>query len=298
MMADERESGSRHYIEQVVRSNLGNLIEAWRAAGEPQKAAACAQLAVAQGVWSHPWQRHRDHVPGLTAQPLHDTGGFWFTGLLEERFPEIRAEISSMVDSAEVVLFRDGRWQENVSAALPVTRAALEQMPEVTTFNPGTITISRLSPGTHLTQHGATNAVLRLYLPVSGAEGGWIRVADETVHWTEGRCVVLDDSFERELKHDGATDFLVLILDLVHPGLDPAHRIRLLPGPTTAEERVVAFMRERGIEELSYRDGEVMLHPGEEMRQLIFQYMRAADVAGVEFDGEQARWLQPAAETA
>jgi aspartate beta-hydroxylase len=254
---------------------------------EHDKAAACAKLAVAQGIWSHTAQRPRDLIAGLAAKPLHDPGEFWFTGLIEERFPEIRAEI--LAADGDGCLFSDGRW----CASLPVTQAVLERIPEVTTFNPGTIVLSRLRPGTQVKPHcGATNAILRLYLPISGIEGAWMRVAHEVVAWWEGRCVVLDDSFECEAEHRGTEDFVALVLDMPHPELDPAHRARLVGNRLTAQERIAAFMRDRGIAEVSYQDGEVTLHPGAEMRQLIFQYMRAAGVAGVEVGGDQIRWLQ------
>jgi aspartate beta-hydroxylase len=125
-----------------------------------------------------------------------------------------------------------------------------------------------------------------------------MRVADQAVPGEEGRCFVVDDSFEREIKHDGREDLVVLVLDMAHPGLDPAHRARLQASRPTPEDRIVGLMRERGIDGISYLDGEVVFHPGEEMRQLIFRYMRAAGVTGVEIDGDQVRWLQAAAESA
>lgn len=294
-MTEQRESGGHRYLEQVARGILGDLIGAWYAAGEPEKAASCAKLAVAQGVWPHASQRPRDYVPGLAARPLHDPAGWWFTGLLEERFPEIRAELLAVEGMTDVCLFAEGRWHDEVCAAVPVTRAVLEQIPELTTFNPGSIVLARLRPGTHVMPHcGATNAILRLYLPISGTAGAWMRVAHEVVGWEEGRCVVLDDSFECEAKHEGTEDFVALVLDMAHPGLDPAQRTRLLANRLSPKERIAALMRERGIEAVSYHDGEVSLRPGEEMRQLIFQYMRAANVAGVEVDGDRVRWWQAA----
>ncbi|GIH03432.1 hypothetical protein Rhe02_14990 [Rhizocola hellebori] len=298
-MTEQLESGGHRYLEQVARGILCDLIDTWHAAGEPERAAECAKLAVAQGVWQHAAQRPRDLIAGLSAKPLHDPVGFWFTALIEERFPEIRAEILAAVGSVEACLFGEGRWREDECAGLLVTRAVLAQIPEITTFNPGTIAISRFRPGTRVVpQCGATNAILRVYLPISGIEGAWMRVAQEVVRWEEGRCVVLDDSFEREVKHEGTEDFVALVLELVHPDLDPAHRARLLNHRLTPEERIAALMRERGLEAVSYHDGEVTLHPGEEMRQLVFQYMRAAGVSGVEVDGDRVRWWQATTESA
>jgi aspartate beta-hydroxylase len=137
---------------------------------------------------------------------------------------------------------------------------------------------------------GSTNAVLRVHLPIVVPPGAWIRVAEQMVTWELGRCLVFDDSFEHEVRHEGTEDRVVLILDVAHPDLDDAHRQRLLANRPSPEERIVAFMRDRGIASVSVRDDDVTFTPDADMRQLINQYLTAAGLFGAEFDGEHVRW--------
>ena len=56
---------------------------------------------------------------------------------------------------------------------------------------------SALTPGTHiLKHHGPTNKKLRVHLPLVGAKGSELRVADTILRGEEGKCMVFDDSFE------------------------------------------------------------------------------------------------------
>jgi aspartate beta-hydroxylase len=309
-MAEEK--GTRRYIEQVARNNYGSLIDTWYATGRADEARECAALAVRQGVWDHLLQRDRDHVPNLTAQPLHDPDQFWFVSLLEERFPQIRDEICRVLDAPidpvqptledgwlvergswrQAYLFREGQWQEDVCAHFPVTRSVLAEIPEVTTFSPGVILVSRLSPGTHIVPHcGSTNAVLRVHLGIVVPDGVSIRVAETTTTWQEGRCIVFDDSFEHEVHHDGDSDRVVLILDMAHPDLSDAHRARLLANRPTPEERIIAFLRERGLSRVSIRDGNIVFSPDPATRQLVGRYMSAAGVAGARRRGDDIEWV-------
>ena len=66
---------------------------------------------------------------------------------------------------------------------------------------------SCLKPGTHLRPHcGSTNTRLTAHLGVVIPPGCSIRAADETREWTEGECIVFDDSFEHEVHHRGDSD--------------------------------------------------------------------------------------------
>ena len=47
-----------------------------------------------------------------------------------------------------------------------------------------------------------------------------IRAGDEWREWAEGECVVFDDSWEHEVRHDGASDRVVLLINFWHPDLD------------------------------------------------------------------------------
>jgi aspartyl/asparaginyl beta-hydroxylase (cupin superfamily) len=304
-------SGTRQYILQTARRYYGNLIDAWHYGGRTEDAWACAELAVKQGVWAHPMQRAREYVPGLDARPLHEPAQFWFIASLEEHYPQIRAEIEHVLDSTvdpvrpttddaalirrgswkQAHLYRDGRWQEDVCAHFPVTRSILAEIPEVSTFNPGVVTVSRVAPGSHIMPHcGPTNAVLRVHLPITIPAGVTIRVADEWMTWEEGKCLVFDDSFEHEVRHEGTEDRVVLILDTLHPDLGGDQRDRLLQRRLTTEEQIIAFMREGGLERVDLDGGEIVLHPDATLRELVERYMVATGIDGVELRGDEVVW--------
>ena len=79
---------------------------------------------------------------------------------------------------------------------------------------------SRLRPGMHLPAHcGLTNYQLTVHLGVRIPPGCTIRVASETRTWTEGRCLVFDDSFVHEVWHRGEQDRVVLLARFWHPDL-------------------------------------------------------------------------------
>ncbi|SES26888.1 aspartate beta-hydroxylase [Lentzea xinjiangensis] len=303
--------GARAYLEQMVRRYYSGLIDAWHYAGETEKAMESAAEAVRQGVWDQPLQRAREHIPGLSAQPLHDPAEFWFTSYLEESYPQIRAEIEQVLDTPldpvapstndaglirrgawkQAHLFRDGRWQNRVSERFPITTAILERIPDVTVLSPGVITVSRVTPDTHIMPHcGPTNGLLRIHLPIKIPAGVSIRVADQVLQWEEGKCLVFDDSFEHEVWHRGTEDRVVLILDVLHPELSGDHQERLLRRQHNFEEQIVSFMRERGLRQVRVQDGEVVLTPDDTVRQLVETYLSGIGITGAELDGEEVQW--------
>jgi aspartyl/asparaginyl beta-hydroxylase (cupin superfamily) len=312
------DTGTRSYITQMARRHFGNIIDVWNYGGRTDAARECAELAVKQGVWPNPLQRAREFVPGLESKPVHDSSSLWFTGYLEEQYPQIRAEIEAVLDTAgdpvkptvedgaglihrgtwkQGHLFKDGQWQDEVCEHFPVTTSILKEIPEVTTLGPGVIMISRLTPGTHITPHcGPTNAVLRIHLPIKVPPGAAIRVGEEWLEWSEGKCLVFDDSYEHEVRHDGDTDRIVLILDALHPDLQGRHEERLRQRRLTFEEQIVAFMRERGLERIDVRDGEPTFYPDAATRDLASVYMNHTGIVGAELDGDTVVWHRRGAE--
>ena len=79
---------------------------------------------------------------------------------------------------------------------------------------------SALTPGTHIIKHhGPTNKKLRVHLPLVGAEGSELRVADTIVKNKNGEVFAFDDSFEHEAWHRGDATRIVLVFDVWHPDL-------------------------------------------------------------------------------
>ncbi|SHF86386.1 aspartyl/asparaginyl beta-hydroxylase domain-containing protein [Streptoalloteichus hindustanus] len=303
--------GTRAYLMQMVRRYYGNLIDAWHYSGQPERAWECAEQAVRQGVWEQPMQRAREHIPGLAAQPVHDPSQFWFISYLEENYARIRAEVEQVLDQPldpvrptvedralirkgswkQAHLFRDGRWRDEVCARFPVTASILEQVPEVTTLSPGVITMSRVSPGTHIMPHcGPTNAVLRIHLPLIIPAGLTLRVAGQDLRWVEGKCLIFDDSFEHEVRHDGTEDRVVLILDMLHPDLGGDQRERLLQRRLTFEEQMVDFLKEHGMDRMETRDDGVVFRPNPTVRDELAYYMAVTGVTGAELRGNEVVW--------
>ena len=101
-------------------------------------------------------------------------------------------------------------------ARCPVTTRLLKALPRSYQH----AFFSALTPGTHIIKHhGPTNKKLRIHLPLVGAAGSELRVAEHHVGNKEGECMVFDDSFEHEAWHKGVDTRVVLVFDVWHPDL-------------------------------------------------------------------------------
>ncbi|MHB8659678.1 MAG: aspartyl/asparaginyl beta-hydroxylase domain-containing protein [Solirubrobacteraceae bacterium] len=183
--------------------------------------------------------------PDLDRRPWWEPGAFALAIDLESHFPEIRKEIRALDPSMfapeseriprtgdwDVVFFYErGRRHDEVCAACPATTRAIEGEGAVRTAA-GLIYVSRMRPGTHIQPHrGPTNLRVRCHLGIAVPDGDCaIRVEDQSRRWSEGRCLVFDDSFEHEAWNHTTEDRIVLIVDLWHPGLSSAE-LHLLAG--------------------------------------------------------------------
>ncbi|HYM78080.1 MAG TPA: aspartyl/asparaginyl beta-hydroxylase domain-containing protein [Candidatus Dormibacteraeota bacterium] len=179
-------------------------------------------------------QRPEFYIPGLRTQAWYDPAEFPWLAALERAHPRIAAECIELAKAGVLEKRpegRGGRWatshlyflggkSEELCARCPETSRLIEQTPGATSA--GLVYFASLAPGTHLEPHcGPTNARLRCHLGVRIPEGCSIRVGAETRQWTEGKCLVFDDSFEHQVWHVGTTVRLVLVLDIWHPDLTP-----------------------------------------------------------------------------
>ncbi|HEV8578099.1 MAG TPA: aspartyl/asparaginyl beta-hydroxylase domain-containing protein [Thermoanaerobaculia bacterium] len=139
----------------------------------------------------------------------------------------------------------------------PQTMRLLRTIPGVKTAF-----FSILSPGKHIPPHrGAYNGILRLHLPLlvpEPRESCWIRIGAEVHHWTEGRCLIFDDTFNHEVRNDTSGYRVVLFVDFARPLKSPFHRINetFLNMAAFAPFLREAGARQRTWEEAFYR-GEV-----------------------------------------
>lgn len=187
----------------------------------------------------------RRHYPGLESRPFHDPVDFPLVAYLEENSSAIKTEVLALEANAfhpeaetierrgnwDVVFFYDrGRRIEETCEACPTVTYAIDHFPTMRTIT-GLIYISRLSAGTHIAAHrGRTNFRLRCHLGIVVPEGDCaIRNGGETRSWQEGRCLVLDDHFEHEAWNHTASDRIVIVMDVWHPGLTETE-VELLKG--------------------------------------------------------------------
>ena len=81
-----------------------------------------------------------------------------------------------------------------------------------------------MTPGTKVWSHvGPTNTRLRLHLGLKVPKSNeklFLKVVNDTIHWTEGKAFIFDDSFEHEVEHNAESIRMILIADFWHPDLD------------------------------------------------------------------------------
>ncbi|MEB3338353.1 MAG: aspartyl/asparaginyl beta-hydroxylase domain-containing protein [Leptolyngbyaceae bacterium] len=119
----------------------------------------------------------------------------------------------------------------------PETTKLVEQIPDLTSAG-----FSVLAPGTHIAPHtGYPDGLLRCHLGLVVPEDCALRVADQTKTWTEGKCLVFDDTSEHEAWNRGATTRVVLLIDFKAP-------IGLLPVPEQSKQpglpSIFGFLRQ------------------------------------------------------
>ncbi|XP_059359324.1 aspartate beta-hydroxylase domain-containing protein 2-like [Carassius carassius] len=92
----------------------------------------------------------------------------------------------------------------------------------------GNACFSVLSPGAMITEHyGPTNVRLRCHLGLKVPSGCELVVGGEPQCWSEGSCLLFDDSFLHTAFHDGSPEDgprVVFMVDLWHPNVAAAER--------------------------------------------------------------------------
>ena len=176
--------------------------------------------------------------PYIASLPFHDAAQFDVVRMLEENFDEIRREVLNLGDrwfheEAERI-DRSGSWQVLMLYEVGRRKEALNYCPvldgiiseSTSVRRQGGIYISKMTPNTHIAAHrGPTNVRLRAHLGIQVPSGDCkMRVGEQTTTWSEGKCIVFDDSFEHEVWNNTGVDRVVLLLDLWHPDLSHLER--------------------------------------------------------------------------
>jgi aspartate beta-hydroxylase len=199
--------------------------------------------------------------PDLTARPWWEAAAIPLAQDLERNAAAIGAEFHALPPvlfhaEAEPIrraggwdvcmLYERGQKHEETCARCPVTTAVIERNRTVRDLA-GLAYFSRLAPGSRVEPHrGPTNLRLRCHVGIDVPAGCGIRVGGEARRWSEGRCIVFDDSFEHEVWNESARERIVLIVDLWHPDLSD-DEVALLEGlyafAETAGGNLAAYRR-------------------------------------------------------
>lgn len=146
-----------------------------------------------------------------------------------ERLLEEREELANFQDISkdQIEITDDDRWKTfflygyGFEAKLgvqmcPRTAALMQEIPGMTTAM-----FSILSPRKHILAHrGPYKGVLRYHLGLlvpKDAEACRIRVGEDIRHWTQGRSLIFDDTFDHEVWNDTDETRIVLFVDVLRP---------------------------------------------------------------------------------
>jgi aspartate beta-hydroxylase len=182
----------------------------------------------------HALQRPSLYVPGLSARPWLERSDIPGIAMLEEHFAVIRDEAFA----ARQVGFQQfddgtphtGDWNalyirygtrpvEKNRGVCPQTVRIVNSLPRIGPM----AMVSTLNPGAHIEPHcGVHNFRITAHLGLRIPPDCTFRVGDETRKWTEGECLVFDDSFEHEVWNRSDETRFILLVDFWHPDLTDA----------------------------------------------------------------------------
>ena len=177
------------------------------------------------------------YAPYISASPFGEPDQV--SQFLEANFAVITSEFALCappeVPTPSRALVDEGVWNtfplrrssktvpENI-ARCPQTWELVQQCPLLQGVDGG-VYFSIIYPGTQIGSHcGPSNLKRRYHLTIEEAENAKIRAGNEWRTWQRGKCLILDDSFEHEVQHNGDKRRVVLIVDCWHPDLTEKER--------------------------------------------------------------------------
>lgn len=171
--------------------------------------------------------------------PVFDASQFAWVKTLEDNWQAMRNELDAVLLNKELIpafhqispdqtrISKGDHWKTfplvvfHETSAInckrcPQTAAVLEKIPGLQNA-----WFSILAPGYHIPAHrGVTKAVIRVQLGLKipkDRQNCTMRVDDVNFSWQEGKCVVLDDSFEHEVHNNTDEERVILFLDVDRP---------------------------------------------------------------------------------
>jgi aspartyl/asparaginyl beta-hydroxylase (cupin superfamily) len=197
--------------------------------------------------------------------PVYDPAWFPWVAEIEAEWRLIRAELDQVMPYRDQLpsfhavlkevsaITTDDQWKTFFLAGIgmdcrenakrcPETMRLLKKIPGMRTAF-----FSILSPHKHIPAHrGAFNGILRFHLGLivpEPRERVRIRIANDIWHWSEGKSLVFDDSYNHEVWNDTDGHRAVLFVDFARPLRPPYHRLN----DAFLDMAVVApFLREAG----------------------------------------------------
>ncbi|MGC9665989.1 aspartyl/asparaginyl beta-hydroxylase domain-containing protein [Planosporangium sp. 12N6] len=155
---------------------------------------------------------------------------------LEANFDQLKAEVQALLKKRELGRYEDidpvraaqisNDWRLYYAYMLGVSNEqAREDVPTLLEFaekTPGVVSamVSVLEPGVQLDAHAGPYAgILRYHLCIQTAavKPPSIRVDREFYTWKAGESIVLDDTFEHEVRNDSDEPRVIIIIDFRRP---------------------------------------------------------------------------------
>jgi beta-hydroxylase len=179
--------------------------------------------------------------------PVYDSATFPWAAEVESEWRVIRAELDQVLQYRDKIpsfheilkevntITTDDQWKTYFLAGIgmdcsgnarrcPETMRILKKIPGMTTAF-----FSILSPHKHIPAHrGAFNGILRFHLGLlvpEPREKVRIRIGNDIHHWSEGKSLIFDDTFNHEVWNDTDGYRVVLFVDFARPLRQPFHKL-------------------------------------------------------------------------
>lgn len=196
---------------------------------------------------------------------IYEADRFPWVAEIEKEWPRIRAELDQVMKFRDQIpsfheilkeagtITNDANWKTFFLAGIgmdcaenarrcPETMRLLGRIPGMKTAF-----FSILSPHKHIPAHrGAYNGVLRYHLALQVPEPGEkcrIRIGNDYRHWTEGKTLLFDDTYNHEVWNDTDGYRVVLFVDFARPLRQPFHWLNNL---LISSGSLAPFLREAG----------------------------------------------------
>lgn len=184
-----------------------------------------------------PFNRMIARSSRVPVTPFIDSALFPWTKALEAGWADMRAELDAVIAGGGDILplakvspdhhrvAKDGKWKSFVfeaygyhvppnRASCPRTAALLDQVPGLVLAM-----FSIMEPGTHVPLHkGVSKALINGHFALDVPEGDCrIEVGGEVRGWTEGRLMLLDDTFSHQVWNNTDKNRVVLLMQIRRP---------------------------------------------------------------------------------